>query len=833
QMAKAALEGISAANWLATGGFATTQTTLDVATTLYSTGAYNNPQVDNVSFGYTQYELALHSDIEASATSITLDVASSAFSKLGNTGALTIDNEKIFYNAISKDTTALTATLTGILRGYNDTTAATHSAGVKVSFTETGWRTDTTKSWYAASGGKAFPAKVYLVAGNSGFDIIDASNDSIYLNFAKGIGNAITTRATSVTSAGDGLIFVGTEGGVIKLDFVADTITKYVGQKKYAAANTLNFKDANGGKFYYTDEAPLYANGNLVAAYDMDNFTDGTTLADASGKGKTATVVGDTTFTDNGVSGKAATFDGSGDYLTVGAITSSATIKSVSFWVYPTSTTNYFVDLNGSAYINATSGTIVATGFTSPTIYVNGVVSSTLAANAWQMVTVTTATALNASATYLGKVSTSYLAGKLDSVSFYTTALSAETIADLYQARLASLRYGHTTALAATTTAAFSDYLGVGTTNVEDATKSKSFLQNLQITGDDSLSLAPADEFDFDSLTAAGQAADVSGNAKATTLSGNTIFTAYGVSGRAASFDGDGDYLTITDTTSAVKSVSFWMQADDITTRDLIYLASGKTITLDASSNIVSDFTTPTIYVDGVVAVAIPNTGWHFITVTTATAITVATPLIAKVGATATNYFDGSLDEVTFYGSVLPAAQVTQLYNAGRRAVASADSAAITSVAFDASNNFYYATNSAIYKEGSATLGTLGSFTPDATALTSAIDSAITSVSSLAINSTYLYAGTDTGVEKLALSDLSRSGSDTYLANSGGANNSITGNTNLISALHYFNDGTLSKLAVATNDGIDGNGSLTVFDSLGDNPGLDISYDAATATAAG
>ncbi|MDD3067198.1 MAG: FG-GAP repeat protein, partial [Candidatus Gracilibacteria bacterium] len=42
QMAKAALEGISAANWLATGGFATTQTTLDVATTLYSTGAYNN-----------------------------------------------------------------------------------------------------------------------------------------------------------------------------------------------------------------------------------------------------------------------------------------------------------------------------------------------------------------------------------------------------------------------------------------------------------------------------------------------------------------------------------------------------------------------------------------------------------------------------------------------------------------------------------------------------------------------------------------------------------------------------------------------------------------------
>ncbi|MFA5352039.1 MAG: LamG-like jellyroll fold domain-containing protein, partial [Candidatus Gracilibacteria bacterium] len=63
QMAKAAIEGISDANWEATGGFTAT---LDVATTLYSASASNNPQVDNVSFSY---DISSHTNANtASAT---------------------------------------------------------------------------------------------------------------------------------------------------------------------------------------------------------------------------------------------------------------------------------------------------------------------------------------------------------------------------------------------------------------------------------------------------------------------------------------------------------------------------------------------------------------------------------------------------------------------------------------------------------------------------------------------------------------------------------------------------------------------------------------------
>ncbi len=98
------------------------------------------------------------------------------------------------------------------------------------------------------------------------------------------------------------------------------------------------------------------------------------------------------------------------------------------FWTYPTSTTNYFIDLNGTAYISATTGTISATGFTSPTIYVDGAVTSTLAANQWQHIAVTTATGLNASAMNIGKISTNYMAGIIDEVVIYSTTQTAAQV---------------------------------------------------------------------------------------------------------------------------------------------------------------------------------------------------------------------------------------------------------------------------------------------------------------------------------------------------------------------------------------------------------------------
>ena len=67
-------------------------------------------------------------------------------------------------------------------------------------------------------------------------------------------------------------------------------------------------------------------------------------------------------------------------------------------------------------------------GFTSPTIYVNGVVSSQLVNNSWQYVTVTTATAITASNVMLGRVNTGYFSGFMDEFKLYPDALTAAQV---------------------------------------------------------------------------------------------------------------------------------------------------------------------------------------------------------------------------------------------------------------------------------------------------------------------------------------------------------------------------------------------------------------------
>ncbi|KKQ23516.1 MAG: hypothetical protein US38_C0014G0003 [Candidatus Roizmanbacteria bacterium GW2011_GWC1_37_12] len=173
----------------------------------------------------------------------------------------------------------------------------------------------------------------------------------------------------------------------------------------------------------------LYSWAPGPAGYWNFDEKTGASVNDISGNGYTGTWNGTgASHWTTGKFGSAGNFNGTDDYISQG--TGPTIVNSVSFWTYPTSTTNYFVDLNGSAYISATSGTLSATGFTSPTIYVNGVVSSTLAANQWQYITVTTATNLNASALNFGKISTNYLTGKLDEVRLYNYARTQKQIVE-------------------------------------------------------------------------------------------------------------------------------------------------------------------------------------------------------------------------------------------------------------------------------------------------------------------------------------------------------------------------------------------------------------------
>lgn len=135
--------------------------------------------------------------------------------------------------------------------------------------------------------------------------------------------------------------------------------------------------------------------------------------------------------------GKAIQFDGSDDKIALGDISHLGTVKSVAIWVYLETTTEQIIDLDGgSTYIHASAGTITATGFTSPTIYVDGVVSSAITAAGWHFVVVTTGTAVSPTSVQFATDNTDFGNVRLNDCSLWTRALSATEIDQLYKGTL-------------------------------------------------------------------------------------------------------------------------------------------------------------------------------------------------------------------------------------------------------------------------------------------------------------------------------------------------------------------------------------------------------------
>jgi len=93
-------------------------------------------------------------------------------------------------------------------------------------------------------------------------------------------------------------------------------------------------------------------------------------------------------------------------------------VKSATFWIYPNdNTTRSIMDFDAGTHSIEMdgSGDITATGWTSPTIYVNGVAAAAITQSAWNHVRVTTGTAFNATALVLGQ-ETSYFDGIMGDV---------------------------------------------------------------------------------------------------------------------------------------------------------------------------------------------------------------------------------------------------------------------------------------------------------------------------------------------------------------------------------------------------------------------------------
>jgi len=177
-----------------------------------------------------------------------------------------------------------------------------------------------------------------------------------------------------------------------------------------------------------------YNRGGPVGHWKFDEGSGGTAYDDSSNN-YDAALKNIATSTDwvSGKFGSAFNFNGTDSWVDVGTCYDG--VKTISFWTKPKTSTEYFLDLNGSAYVSASAGVVSAAGFTSPTIYVNGSTRSDLVADQWSHIAITTDTGLNASDFDIGRIEgVGYMQGAIDDVKIYNYARTPAQILQDYNA---------------------------------------------------------------------------------------------------------------------------------------------------------------------------------------------------------------------------------------------------------------------------------------------------------------------------------------------------------------------------------------------------------------
>lgn len=398
------------------------------------------------------------------------------------------------------------------------------------------------------------------------------------------------------------------------------------------------------------------SNCGATAEYSFDEG-QGTTANDSSGRGNTATLgIGNSAPTwqpeSMCVSNKCLSFDGN-DYVSVA--NTIRNIKTVQFWIQPTTTTASMLGLSAGAYITSTNGTITATGFgSSPIIYVNGKISNTLTANNWNHISVVASTAVATSnAITFGKANNAYTTGSMDNIKIYAYARTPEQI-------LIDFNLGSSAVLGKSSKPAINKPIvhykfdeGYGTTANNDGSAGSTLNATLGI-----------------------------GNSAPT-------WSNDGKSGKSLSFDGNNDYVSTAVGTglpsnNAPQTISVWAKYTSTpNTSNLLSLSNG------TSSTQLGFKTGPSIvavwkYSGTTLATAtLPSTNaWHQYVYTydgttnklfidgllansSTTAVQTGSPSSLQIGRFLQNseYFAGYIDEVKIYDYALSEDQVKVDYN--------------------------------------------------------------------------------------------------------------------------------------------------------------------------
>lgn len=187
-----------------------------------------------------------------------------------------------------------------------------------------------------------------------------------------------------------------------------------------------------------------YNKGAPIAWYKLDEC-QGSIAHNSSGIGYTGSIIIGGGGAQNGVGncttsgtawGVGATgkfnsslnLDGNDDYISIGQTIPN--IQTVALWIKPTSTTQSIIDLdNGTHKITISSGTVSASGFSAPSIYVDGKLNGTVPDTNWHHISVTTATPFSSSTlAKIGVSGSTYYSGKIDDIRIYNYPLTSTQV---------------------------------------------------------------------------------------------------------------------------------------------------------------------------------------------------------------------------------------------------------------------------------------------------------------------------------------------------------------------------------------------------------------------
>jgi len=181
---------------------------------------------------------------------------------------------------------------------------------------------------------------------------------------------------------------------------------------------------------------PNLNESGLVGAWNMKPSAG--SIVDLSTSGKDGTLLGAPNHV-NTILGDFLKFDGTDDVVDIGDTTQ--TVSTVAFWINPSTTSEDIMDLDGGTHtIEVGTGTITATGFDTPTIYVDGAVSSTLIANVFQRVVITTATGIVVNNFDIGK-ETTYFDGLIGDPEIYSDAKDIDWVRTDYKKGASAVQY--------------------------------------------------------------------------------------------------------------------------------------------------------------------------------------------------------------------------------------------------------------------------------------------------------------------------------------------------------------------------------------------------------